>query len=170
MNDPNPYRAPAAVVADIDTGEALAGRGARLGGAILDTIILLIILFPLMYLGGYWRAVMAAQAEGHQPPIGLVLLWTAIGFVVLVLVQGFPLRATGQTWGKRMVGIKIVDLEGNKPPLGRLLGLRYLPVQIVAAIPIVGMVAVLVDLLLIFRKDRRCVHDLIAGTKVVSAK
>jgi hypothetical protein len=43
---------------------------------------------------------------------------------------------------------------------------RYLPVQVVGSIPVLGMFASLVDVLFIFRDDRRCVHDLIAGTQV----
>jgi len=40
---------------------------------------------------------------------------------------------------------------------------------LISAIPVVGSFFVLIDTLLVFRADRRCVHDLIAGTKVVKA-
>ena len=48
--------------------------------------------------------------------------------------------------------------------------LRYLPVQLAGAIPLVGPIIGLVNILMIFRGDRRCGHDLIAGTRVVKAK
>jgi len=171
MDDPNPYRTPRAALADTHTSsdEALANRGTRLGAAIIDTIMLLIVFVPLMYFGGYLQAVREAGASGIQPPRGLVFMWTAIGFGLFVLVHGFPLNATGQTWGQRMLGIKITDLDSSKPPLARLLGLRFLPMQIVATIPLVGGVLALINVLFIFRNDRRCVHGLIAGTKVVNA-
>ena len=69
-----------------------------------------------------------------------------------------------------MLKIKIVDLQGRKPSFGRLAGLRYLPMQLVNMIPFVGGLIALVNVLMIFRSDRRCGHDLIAGTRVVNAR
>ena len=112
---------------------------------------------------------MAAAERGQQVGLGTTLMWAAIGFGVFVLVQFVPLNATGQTWGKKVLGIKIVDLAGAKPPIGRLLGARYLPMQLVGNVPFVGPVLAIVNVLLIFRGDRRCGHDLIAGTQVVKA-
>ena len=166
MNEQNPYGSPEAVVADLDQGN-LAGRGARLGAVIIDTILLLVILMPLMIVGGYWQAAMAA---GGQVPLGTTLMWAVIGFAVFVLVQWYPLNANGQTWGKRLLGIRIVDMEGAKPPVGRLIGLRYLPVQAVGNVPVIGVLLARVNGLLIFRGDRRCGHDLIAGTQVVKGR
>ncbi len=50
-----------------------------------------------------------------------------------------------------------------------MLGLRYLPTQVIVAIPVVGALYALVDALFIFGAEQRCLHDLIAGTKVVLA-
>ena len=163
MNEQNPYGSPEAVVAEVGDTH-LAGRGERLGAAIIDTIILLVILVPLMFVGGYWQAAMSA---GGEVPLMTTLLWAAVGFAVFVVVQWVPLNANGQTWGKRMLGIRIVDMDGAKPPIGRLIGLRYLPVQVATNVPLIGMVLALVNVLLIFRGDRRCGHDLVAGTQVV---
>ena len=74
---------------------------------------------------------------------------------------------TGQTWGKKLLSLKIVDLQGNKPSLADLLLKRYLPTHAIANLPCLGLIYVLVDSLMIFRADQRCVHDLIAGTRVV---
>lgn len=166
MNEQNPYSSPEAVVADLSGGN-LAGRWERLGAAILDTVILMAILFPLMFVGGYWRLV---TESGGQVPIATTLLWAAIGFAVFAAVQWVPLNAGGQTWGKRVLGIKIVDMAGAKPPIGRLLGLRYLPMQAIGNVPMVGPLLGIANVLLIFRGDRRCGHDLIAGTQVVKAR
>ncbi|MGN7725454.1 RDD family protein [Luteimonas sp. 22616] len=154
-------------MAEFSSGDELAGRWARLGAAIIDGIIMLAVVMPVMYMGGYMQAATAAAQAGEQVPFGTTLMWAVIGFVIFVVVQGFPLNATGQTWGKKALKIKIVDLAGNKPPLGRLLGLRYLPIQVASNVPMIGPVLALVDVLLIFRNDRRCGHDLIAGTRVV---
>ena len=163
MTNDNPYQAPAAVVAETDD-ERLATRGERFLGALVDTIILVAVMVPLMFVGGY----MAAASRG-EANIGLVLMWSAVGFVVFVLVQGLPLSQRGQTWGKKVVGTRIVSLDGSQPALGTLLLKRYLPINAANAIPVVGTILGLVNVLLIFRQDRRCGHDLIAGTKVVKA-
>ena len=169
MEEQNPYGTPQAKVEDVPLEGELADRGTRLGAAIIDTLILLVILLPVMFLGGYFSTVAAAAAQGQRVGLGVTLLWGLVGFVVFVLVQFVPLNATGQTWGKKILGIRIVDLAGAKPPIGRLLGLRYLPVQAAGAVPLVGPLIGLVNVLLIFREDRRCGHDLVAGTRVVRA-
>ncbi len=62
-----------------------------------------------------------------------------------------------------------MDAESNGAATAvKLLGLRYVLVLLVRAIPIIGDLLGLADALFIFRSDRRCAHDLIAGTKVVS--
>ncbi len=84
--------------------------------------------------------------------------------VVLLLVQLVLLSRHGQTIGKRLLGIRIVDKDSaenggflvNVVKRGFLNGLLCL---------IPGYF--LVDSLFIFRKNRRCLHDLIARTIVV---
>ena len=169
MDEQNPYRGPASNVASPAAGDELAGLGERLAASLLDGLLLLVIELPLMYAGGYIHAVMEAASRGGQPPFTLLLKWAAIGFVMMLLVQGYPLHAWGQTWGKRILRIRIADLEGGKPSLATLIGRRYLPIRVVALVPFLGNLLVLVDVLMIFRGDRRCAHDLIAGTRVVKA-
>jgi len=170
MDDQNPYRSPDAVVAEVSDGGELAERGTRLGAAIIDGIIMLVLLVPIMYFGGYWSSAMSAATAGEQLGFGTTLMWALISFATFAVLQSVPLNANGQTWGKKLLGIKIVDLAGAKPPLVRLLGLRYLPVYAGGNVPFIGWVLGLVNILLIFRADRRCGHDLIAGTQVVKAR
>jgi uncharacterized RDD family membrane protein YckC len=60
--------------------------------------------------------------------------------------------------------------RGRPAPLGRLLALRYGVGYLVAALNIFVLMAYsLIDSLMIFRGDRRCLHDLIADTIVVKA-
>ena len=69
-----------------------------------------------------------------------------------------------------LIGIRIADLEGRVPEFWRLIGLRYLPIMVVSVVPILGNILVLIDILFIFRSDRRCIHDMIAGTIVVRVR
>ena len=67
------------------------------------------------------------------------------------------------------------DVNPCEPPetsaagLSRIVLLRMVPMSIVAYIPFVGGLLNLVDILFIFGRDRRCIHDLIADTIVVQA-
>lgn len=169
MDNQNPYRAPEAPITNPVLDTDLAGLGERLAAALIDAFIMLCIMLPAMFFGGYFKAVIDAALSGAKPPFGLIAMWGGIGFVIFVLVQGFPLSTTAQTWGKRILRIKIVDLDGGKPPFSRLLAMRYLPVNVATLVPVLGSILTVVDVLFVFRQDRRCVHDLIAGTKVVKA-
>jgi uncharacterized RDD family membrane protein YckC len=81
-----------------------------------------------------------------------------------------PLANQGQTWGKKLLKMKIVDLSGNLPDFGRLLLLRYGIGAVISIVPVLGSFYWIVDALFIFRGDRRCIHDLLAGTRVVVAR
>ena len=92
------------------------------------------------------------------------------GCVLYLALHGYLLATRGQSLGKMAVQIKIVDYDtGQLLPFGKLVGFRLAPVWIVSQIPIIGGVLGLIDILFIFGEERRCVHDLIAGTKVVNA-
>ena len=157
----NPYQAPGANVAEA-VDEQLAGRGERLLAAIIDAIILMAIMLPVMFSTGYF-----AQAAAGEVGLGKVVAYGFSGFLVFLIVQGWPLAQTAQTWGKKMLGLRIAMLDGSQPTFGTLILKRYLPVQVVGMIPVLGTILCLIDPLLIFRGDRRCGHDLVAGTQVL---
>ena len=50
-----------------------------------------------------------------------------------------------------------------------LLGRRYLFANGVGMIPFIGGLISIVNICFIFRGDKRCLHDLVAGTQVVNA-
>lgn len=170
MAEPNPYEAPSAELVDHRTvvdDARLADRGARLLAAIMDTVILLAINLPLMWFSGYIETVMQSAARGAQEPFATTLMWSAIGFAIFIVVQGVPLARSGQTIGKKLLRIRIAHLDGSQPTLATLIVKRYLPVNAVNVVPFVGGLLGLINVLLIFRADRRCGHDLVAGTQVV---
>ena len=166
MSVDNPYAAPEAdltVIKEAASDGDLADRGTRFVAAFLDSLIGIAYAAPIIYLLGIWDYMI----RGENPPIGLSLASAALGFLAFVLIQGYFLMTNGQTVGKKITGIRIADLDGNVPDFGKLISRRYLPISVAASIPLIGPYLSIVDVLFIFRKDRRCVHDLIAGTKVV---
>lgn len=170
MQNANPYGAPDAAVAEVMVDGNLAGRGERLGAALIDAAMMMAIVMPMMFLGGYWTQVMAAAEAGQKVAASTQVMWGLVGFAVFLLVQGYPLAKGAQTWGKRMLGLRIVGLDGSQPTLAQLVLKRYLPMQGLALIPLAGNLLATINVLLIFRRDRRCGHDLVAGTQVVRAR
>ena len=147
-------------------GIPLGSREARLGAALIDGVIIAAIVFPIEYAAGFWQVLMEATRNHELLPLGTSLPWLAFGLCVFVLVQGYPLVRDGQSWGKKMLSIKIVDGLGKKPSIGRL-AVRCGVAMLVGSIPFVGRLALLIDVCLIFRADKRCGHDLVAGTHIV---
>jgi uncharacterized RDD family membrane protein YckC len=173
VDDANPYGAPDAALVHASAGfdqARLAGRDQRLWAALLDSLLALLLIGPLMFFGGFWSEAMAAAEAGSRLPFGTQLRWGLVGLAVFLLLQGWPLATNAQTWGKRALGIRIEKLDGTRPTLVHLLMRRYLPMQAASMIPFVGRLCTAANVLLIFRSDRRCGHDLIAGTRVVRAR
>lgn len=157
----NPYAAPMAEAPAAAGEPQLASRGARLGASIIDAFCVSIINVPLLRGAGFM------PMDGR--PLGLRdgIVVAVIGFGVFALVQGWFL-VNGQTIGKRLLGLRIVDVEEGEPPsVAHTLGLRYLPTSVAAAFGVIGSLIILVDVLLIFGEGRRCLHDRLASTKVV---
>jgi hypothetical protein len=68
------------------------------------------------------------------------------------------------------VGIRIARLDNTVPNLGRVVLLRYAPMSVASLVPGVGGLLNLIDVLMIFGSERRCLHDRIAATKVVRVR
>jgi len=143
----------------------LAGPGRRLGGMLVDLVVVAVIVVLIMALTGGFRDVLG----GHEPPMSGKLIYGGLTIAVWLVLNAQLLAAKGQTIGKRAVGTRIVDLQGGIPPLGKLLVLRYLIPWLVGIVPFLGGIFGLADGLFVFRKDRRCIHDHLAGTRVLDA-
>ena len=99
------------------------------------------------------------------------LIAAAITYLVL---NGYLLATRGQSIGKWLLGIQIVDADTNELlSIRRIVMQRVIPVfllpvpGIVTGIPPIGILLVLIDIAPIFREEPRCVHDMLAGSKVI---
>ncbi len=166
MTDENPYATPEAEITAPDDGSGeLASLGARFGGAVIDGLIAIATIWPAMYLLGMFDRALDGQQSIEDIVGGAVL-----GFALFLLINGYLLANRGQTVGKMLVKTRIVSVEDKKIlPLWKLILLRYVPVSVVAYVPLIGPILNLVNVLIIFRDDRRCGHDHIAGTVVIKA-
>lgn len=169
----NPYAAPSARVQDIveDGVQEPAERIIRLGAYLLDIAIfsipaiVLAIVLPMMT-----RQSGDSSMRGMANIVGglLAVLFIAY-FLGGLILNCIWLHRHGQTIAKRMLKIRIVRTNGERCGLLRVIFARALPVGLLGAIPFIGWLFSLGDPLLIFREDRRCLHDLIADTMVVKA-
>lgn len=168
QNSPhNPYAPPTAQVGDAPDatgGVVLASRWARLGGSLVDVVIVLAALWILSRVTP-WNPFDASRADWTR----FSLIDPILGFVLFLVVQGYPLAKSGQTWGKKVVGTRIVRPDGTPVPFGRLIGLRYGVPALFGIVPALAQVFNIVNALAIFRASRRCLHDSIADTIVIKA-
>ena len=95
-----------------------------------------------------------------NPAILVILGWTP---ALLVVGQWYLLATSGQTIGKKLLMIRIVSESGSLPGFLRAVVLRNWVRALLSLIPFFG----LIDVLFIFSDSRKCLHDYIAGTKVV---
>ncbi len=163
----NVYAAPKADLEIVGDGEVLAQRKDRFLAAIIDSVIGLLVGLPFVFLVGPY---LGFENFESQPGYQYLIPATIFSFIMFALIHGYMLSQHGQTVGKKVLKIKIVSTEDKKVGLVKLLILRYLPISVVTLVPIAGSFLPALDALFIFRKDQRCVHDLIAGTKVVKVQ
>ncbi len=150
----------------------LASLLQRFLGFLLDSFLPGLFMVP-----GFILIVVAvmmdqqAQAGGIPdfPIISLIgiAIPPIVGLVTLVL-QIYLLATRSQTLGKYIMKAQIVDFETGQPAdFVKCAVLRILVNSIICGIPCAGTIYSLVDIFFIFRDDRRCIHDLLAGTTVI---
>lgn len=174
MNEYQDFRPPEAILADAPPAQLeLASRWARLGAKCLDGLT----VGAVVMVAGIGGALLMPMMAGRHRSDALATAFavTAAGGVFLALLalvvwNCIWLKRYGQTVGKRALRIRIVRSSGEPATLGRIFLLRFLPVTLLGAIPVLGHVLTLVGILLIFRDSRRCLHDQIADTIVVKAE
>lgn len=142
--------------------------GRRLVASAIDFVLVPLVSFLVMLISGAMES--ADAYAGNQ----IWLRGIGLGVVGYLLINGWLLHRRGQTVGKMVMGIMIVDAtSGEKASLWRLILIRalffpllYLPLLF----SFVGFWALLplLDQAFVLRPDRRCLHDLAAGTAVVA--
>ena len=168
----NPYQAPRSSVESTQDGLVLASRWNRLFARIIDGILLLLLSMPLLYwFTGDWLGVTSTDDFdifwSSDSPLIFVEFLISIG--VFVAVNTYLLANRGQTVGKFLLKIRIVDYYTEEIPKLRFsLVLREGIMTLLNLFGFLGAFIALVDVLFIFATNKRCLHDYWAFTKVVS--
>ena len=139
----------------------LASPWTRLGAVFLNLLILIGASIPGAILLGVGED---SNSEGIAVMGGLLLFGAWVG---LAIYQTIILSRDGQSIGKRILNIRIVDaIDDSNPGFARVILLRYVVMQLLALVPLVG----LIDALMIFSEDHKTLHDRLATTVVVSER
>lgn len=172
--DINPYASPSSPSSPFATPTSkvpLAGRGERFAAVLLDGVFNLIAAIP----GAVLFVIDASRKGPDDPPgtLGIVGILVMTACVLgLCIYQWIQISNTGQSLGKKIMGIRIAMLSTGRPP-GFVQGviIRSWVPRIIGAIPCgIGVIFSLVDICFIFSDNRRCLHDQWAGTHVVQGK
>jgi uncharacterized RDD family membrane protein YckC len=152
----------------------LAHPGMRLLAAFIDGFLESLCWMPtsqavLRSLGG----LLSAGQINPQEITSAILSALPLSFPYLgglILVQAILLTLRGQTVGKLITQLRVVRAtDGSHAGFLRAFLLRGFLTRCIRHLPLIGVMFWLVDNCFIFRDDHRCIHDLIAGTKVVKA-
>lgn len=126
-----------------------AGSGSRLVAAIIDSVILWLVSLVLGFVIGI---VMGKNGAS----LNFIL---SIGVTIAYWV--FYQASQGQTLGKKAMGIKVVDLAGNKPTIMTFFLREIIGKLISTIILFIGYLMILWD------TKKQGLHDKIAGTVVI---
>lgn len=132
----------------------LASRWSRFWAAFIDGLVMLVAYLPIVFVEQLER--LFYQSNNYF----LSILYFTTCYLLL---NGYLLHKHGQTIGKNVFEISIVGADNQHMGFKGIVLKRWCPTVLMGIVPLLP----LVDILLIFRKDRRCLHDLIAKSKVI---
>ncbi|RMG08681.1 MAG: RDD family protein [Planctomycetota bacterium] len=144
----------------------LAPRSHRLGAYLTDRALCYFPSTVLVFGGAFVNDELNAVDPLGTAGIVLGIAW----FAFYTLYNWYLLASRGQTVGKRWVGLKIVRAGGWPVDFASAVVLRNWVTGFLGnplILSVLGLLVYLLDHLLIFNRDRRCLHDLIAGTFVI---
>lgn len=118
------------------------------------------VVYGVIY-GGFWRRVVATWIDTI---ILSILISTGIGSIVaLVYAPLCEAYWNGSTIGKKVMGLKVVNASFDKITLGQAIGRSFGKILCVCSLYI-GF------LMVAFSRQKRGLHDILAGTYVIATK
>ncbi len=142
---------------DVELQGAYAGIVTRFTGFAIDALVVLVVFAVAGQVFDYlMSAVFGADVRLRDAPwiSGLVLAGWAFFYCA------YSLAAGGRTLGMAIVGLRAVNRDGSDL-MGRQAIVRVLVTPLSFTVFFLGIWLILI------RRDRRALHDLIAGTAVV---
>lgn len=170
------YRQPASAPNDIivhEPGQPLDGRielelatpWQRIAAYLINTVIYIALFIPML-IG------ISNSSEWISIPISMapLLAWS--------IYQAVIMSKYGQSFGKKIMKIRVADLEGNNPGFVGTVLLREVVfnfvLSVIGMIPVLGVLVTLgvplaLVVMLFTDRDRRTLQDILAKTIVIKA-
>lgn len=162
----NPYLAPLNPVAVVDSGRTAAvgyaGFWRRFAAMAIDNIILFIVLMVYSFGVGIVLGATGNQQMAQGPAI-LLISYLVIFGLFLAYYPTMESSSAQATLGKQAMGIKVTDLNGRRLSYGRALA-RFFGKALSTLIAYIGFI------MAAFTERKQALHDLLAGTLVVSVR
>lgn len=189
VNPPTPFGTTEEVQSNYNTNATntqnvkLASVGKRCIAKLVDWGILFIpqIILYASYLDqNFLNKVAQAQTSAEQNQLMLEFAqslpnWVSLsvlGYTLFILfIQNDLIRRSGQSIGKKLFKLQIVDINTNKITTGgRAFIIRsfvfFMLFQIAQIFPLL-MIVLIVDFMMLFSKQNQTLHDRLAKTKVI---
>ena len=143
-----------------DTEDRTDVLGRRIGAGLLDLLVVFVLGVLLAMLVG------DTEASGGNASFNLEGGGAVLWFALILLYYAVSEATTGQTLGKRLLGIRVVADDGQTKASGRQIAIRTL-LRLVDGI---AFYAVALAVVLATGERRQRIGDLAAGTVVVAAR
>ncbi len=134
----------------------LAGIGARFAAQFIDGIVMRVVTIPLNFI-----FTSGAVAPGSPDEVmGTMVMIMLVQIGLWFLYEGLMLQWRGQTLGKMALKIKVVTPEG-----GDIAGSQAWIRPLVRSVMVVTLIIDYIPAF--FSKQKTCIHDMAAKTRVV---
>jgi uncharacterized RDD family membrane protein YckC len=171
MSD-NPYAPPIVALMLEPSSDRLASFGERFVGKLIDNLLVigsLLLGVPIMAMDRNFGK------PGTDPgPLQFAgSLVSLVALLTLIGLQWYWIATLGQSAGKRLMKTQIRKIDGSKVDFVSGVIMRCWVVNFVFGVVhvftcgLLGWVVWVVDSAVIFGAERRCMHDVIAATKVI---
>src|ERR1051325_572360 len=135
----------------------LAGIGRRFGALLIDFLILVVPMTILVVVA----AIAAFSGKSNFNPIWIQPV-ALLSVGVYVVYEALMLASRVQTLGKMALKIKVVRTDGTPISTGQAWGRSFMRQILASCLSIFNYLPAF------FTKERTCLHDLVANTRVVN--
>jgi uncharacterized RDD family membrane protein YckC len=146
---------------EINVPTQFGGFWVRVGAASIDTAVLLI---PTLLISFLYRAVyLTADADEMEQVMVEVMDYIQNLLVCWIYSAVLHSSKWQATVGKKVVGLKVIDENGNRISFGRATGRFF--AQFIS-----GLILAIGYLMVGWTKKKQGLHDIIAGTYVIKSE
>ncbi len=143
-----------------------ATLGQRIIGALIDSALMFVAGIAFAIGGAIVGSLVNPQDSDFIFGIGYVGFY--LGISAIAILNAVLISLSGQSIGKKVVKTRIVDLQSGLQ-VGFLQGVlvRNFVFGLITAIPCLGSIVALVDLIMLFPEPHQTLHDRLAKTAVI---